>query len=333
MVSLILVGYGGVGRALIDIMNKDKDYLMQNYGFEPEVKAICEVNGALVNENGLNLESLIGVKDITQLPDWKEGKAALDVIKETSADILAECSWASKDGEPAITVLKTAMQNKMSVVSSNKPPFYLRYKEMSNIAKANDVMMKIESTVLSAVPALAAKDSLAGTHIKSIKGILNGTCNYILTRMTQSNLPFGDALKEAQDLGYAEADPTMDINGKDAAGKIVILANALLGWDKTIEDIEVTGIDMVTAEDIENAKKDNKYIKHVCTAKDGKLSAGVELIPMDSTMAVMGSLNLVEIDTEHAGPYTFIGRGAGGHEAAAGVLSDIINISVLKYSK
>ncbi len=333
MVSLILVGYGGVGRALIDIMHKDKDYLKQNYGFEPKIKAICEMKGSLVNENGIDIASLIGVKDITQLPDWKEGKAALDVIKEISADILAECSWASKDGEPATTVLKTAMQNKMSVVSSNKPPFYLRYKEMSDIAKANDVMMKIESTVLSAVPALAAKDSLAGTHIKSIKGILNGTCNYILTRMTQSNLPFGDALKEAQDLGYAEADPTMDINGKDAAGKIVILANALLGWDKTIKDIEVTGIDMVTAEDIENAKKDNKYIKHVCSAKDGKLSAGVELIPMDSTMAVMGSLNLVEIDTEHAGPYTFIGRGAGGPEAAAGVLSDIINISVLKYSK
>ncbi len=332
MVSLIIVGYGGVGRALVDIMQKDATYLKKEFGFTPEVKAICEMKGALVNENGIDLVKLVELKDISQSPDWKEGKKALDLIKEIKADIVAECSWAAKDGEPALTVLKTAMQNKMHIVSSNKPPFYLKYNEMEKMAKENGVMMRIESTVLSAVPALSAKSSLAGTHIKSIRGILNGTCNYILTRMTQSNMPFNDALKEAQELGYAEADPTMDINGMDAAGKIVILSNALLGWDKTINDIDVKGIDMVTAADIEQAKKENKYIKHICEAKDGKLTAGVEWIPMDSTMAVMGSLNLVEIDTVHAGPYTFIGRGAGGPEAAAGVLSDIINISILKFS-
>lgn len=331
MVSIILVGYGHVGRALIDIMHKDADYFKQNFGFDPVVKAICEMKGCLVNPEGIDLGKLVTLKDITQSPDWKEGKTALDVIKEVKADILAECSWASKDGEPAVTVLKTAMEHKMSVVSSNKPPFYLKYKEMNDVAKKNDVLMRIESTVLSAVPALAAKNSLAGTHIKSIKGILNGTCNYILTRMTQDGMAFEEALKKAQELGYAEADPTMDINGYDAAGKIVILANALLGWDKTIKDIDVKGIDMVTPEDIQKAKAENKYIKHICSAKDGVLKAGVEWIPMDSTMAVMGSLNLVEIETEHGGPFTFIGRGAGGSEAASGVLSDIINISMLRY--
>ena len=333
MVSLIIVGYGGVGRALVDIMQKDASYLKDEFGFIPEVKAICEMKGALINDNGIDIGKLIDLKDISQSSDWKEGKTALEVIKEVKADIVAECSWASKDGEPALTVLKYAMQNKMHIVSSNKPPFYLKYNELEKIAEENDVMMRIESTVLSAVPALSAKSSLAGTHIKSIRGILNGTCNYILTRMTQSNMPFDEALKEAQELGYAEADPTMDINGKDAAGKIVILSNALLGWKKTISDIDVKGIDKVTAADIEQAKKENKYIKHVCAAKDGILTAGVEWIPMDSTMAVMGSLNLVEIETEHAGPYTFIGRGAGGPEAASGVLSDIINISMLKFSK
>jgi homoserine dehydrogenase len=333
MVSLIICGYGGVGRALVKIMQIDREHLQKTYGFTPKIKAITELNGALVNKEGLNIDTLVGLEDITASPDWVEGKTTLDTIGELEADILVECAWAAKDGEPAISNIKAAMARKMHVTSSNKPPFYLKFSEMQKIAKENDVSMRMESTVLSAVPALAAKSSLAGTHIKSIRGILNGTCNYILTRMTQAGLPFDDALKEAQDLGYAEADPTMDVNGYDAAGKIVILANALLGWDVSIKDIDIKGIDKVTAEDIENAKKDNKYIKHVCSAIDGKLKAGVELIPMDSTLAVMGSLNLVELDTVHAGPYTFIGRGAGGPEAAAGILSDIINITLERFSK
>lgn len=312
-------------------MHKDSVYLQNFFGFTSEIKAICELKGALINKNGINVESVLDLKDLSQSPDWVPGKTALDVIKEVDADILVECSWVNKDtGEPAVSTLKAAMDRKMHIVSSNKGPFYLKYKELNEVASKNAVMMGIESTVLSAVPALFAKTSLAGTHIKSIRGILNGTSNYILTRMTEANLAFDDALKEAQDLGYAEADPTLDINGYDAAGKIVILANALLGWDKTIKDVDIKGITEVTAESIEQAKKDNKYIKHVCNAIDGKLFAGTELIPMGSTFAVMGSLNLVEFTTEHGGIYTFIGPGAGGSEAASGILSDLINISQLK---
>ncbi|WP_371802663.1 homoserine dehydrogenase [Candidatus Lokiarchaeum ossiferum] len=331
MVSLILVGFGGVGRALVEIMQNDADYLRSNFGFVPVVKAICERQGSLIDDNGLNLSNLLNLGDIASSPYWQAGLTTLEIIQEIKADILVECSWASNDGEPAFTVLKTAMQKKMHIVSSNKPPFYLKYGELKQIAQEKGVMMRIESTVLSAVPALAAETTLAGAHISSIRGILNGTCNYILTRMTQSKLPFKEALKEAQDLGYAEADPTMDINGKDAAGKIVILSDVLLGWNKTIHDMKVQGIEDVTAEDIEQAKREHKYIKHVCQAKDGKLSAGVELVPMDSSLAIMGSLNLVEFETKHAGPFTFIGRGAGGFEAASGVLSDIIHISTQLY--
>jgi len=325
MVSLIIVGFGNVGRSLADIMLKDREYLHKTFGFNSEIRAICELKGALINKSGIDVEKILKLKDISQSSDWVPDKTAMDVIKEIDADILVECSWVNKDtGEPAVSTLKAAMNKKMHIVSSNKGPFYLKYKELKEVADKNNVMMGIESTVLSAVPAIAAKNTLAGTHIKSIRGILNGTCNYILSQMTQTNLSFEDALKEATDLGYAEADPTLDINGYDAAGKIVILANVLLGWDKTIKDADIKGITEVTAEKIAQAKKENKYIKHVCTAKDGKLTAGVELIPMNSTLAVMGSLNLVEIETVHAGPYTLIGRGAGGPEA-----SDVINISQL----
>ena len=331
MVSLIIVGFGNVGRSLADIMLKDREYLHKSFGFNSEIRAICELKGALINKSGIDVESLLKLKDISQSSDWVPDKTAMDVIKEVDADILVECSWVNKDtGEPAVSTLIAAMNKKMHIVSSNKGPFYLKYKELKEVADKNEVMMGMESTVLSAVPALAAKNTLAGTHIKSIRGILNGTCNYILSQMTQTNLTFEDALKEATDLGYAEADPTLDINGYDAAGKIVILANVLLGWDKTIKDADIKGITEVTAEKIEQAKKENKYIKHVCTAKDGKLTAGTELIPMDSTLAVMGSLNLVEFTTEHGGNYTLIGPGAGGSEAASGILSDLINISQLK---
>ncbi|MHA1746500.1 MAG: homoserine dehydrogenase [Promethearchaeota archaeon] len=330
-INLVIVGYGGVGRSLVKILHQDRDYLQKTFGFSSQIKAICEFKGALVNDNGIDIDKLLALTDIAQSPDWVADKTALDVISEVKADILVECSWSSKTGEPAVSTLKAAMNQKMHVVSSNKAPFYLKYKEMKDVADKNGVLMQIESTVLSAVPALAAKNSLAGTHIKSIKGILNGTSNYILTRMTQAGLPFGEALKEAQDLGYAEADPTLDVGGGDAAGKIVILANVLLGWDKTLSDVEIHGIEKVTPADIEAAKQENKYVKHICGAKDGKLTVGTELVPMDSTLAVMGSLNLVEIETENAGPYTFIGRGAGGPEAASGILSDVINIALQKF--
>jgi len=179
---------------------------------------------------------------------------------------------------------------------------------------------------MSAVPCIALKNTLAGNRIKKIIGVLNGTTNFILDRMTNEGIDFDLALKEAQELGFAEADPSLDIDGYDAAGKLVILANHLMGWNKTINDVNISGITNINKDMIELAKQDNKVIKHLAIAKDDKLEVSLKLIDKDSPLSVSRNYNGLYIDTEYAGEMVFTGRGAGGSEAAAGIISDLINI-------
>lgn len=331
MVKIILVGFGGVGKALIEILDQDRKLLANDYKFYPKIVAVCEMNGSVVDENGISLEKLRGTKTLDQMPGWSPNKQALDVINSIVADIVVECTWTNpKTGEPALAHVKAAMNRNMHIVSSNKGPFYLKYQELVKLANEKDVIMGIESTVGSAIPCIAAKRTLAGSKITRIQAILNGTSNYILSRMTFENFSFDLALKEAQAMGYAEADPTLDVGGYDAAGKLVILANTLLGWNKTIDDVKISGITQITSEVIHLAKKDNYYIKHVGIAEDGELWVGLKMIPMDSPFAVNGSLNAIQLETENAGPILFVGRGAGRKEAAAGILADIINITQMR---
>jgi homoserine dehydrogenase len=331
MVTIIIIGYGGVGRSLIKILLDDSKYLKEQYGFTPQVKAICELKGALINKNGIDLGKLTELDDFTTSEDWVKEKQTLDVIKEIQADILVECTWTNPEtGEPALSFIKAALEKGINIVSSNKGPFYLKYNELTSLAKQNNAIMGIESTVGSAIPCLAAKRTIGGTNIIGIRAILNGTSNYILSRMTSENLSFELALKEAQELGYAEADPTLDIEGYDAAGKMVILANELLNWNKSITEVEIAGITGITAQAIELAKKDNYLIKHVGIAENNSLRVGLQLVPANSPLAVNGTLNVIELSTKNAGKITYTGRGAGGPEAASGILSDMLNISALK---
>jgi homoserine dehydrogenase len=331
MVKIILVGYGGVGKALIEILDQDRKLLSNDYKFTPIIVAVCEMNGSIVNQNGIPLDQLRNCKSLDQMAGWCPNKPALDVINEISADLVVECTWTNpKTGEPALSHVVAAINRRMNIVSSNKGPFYLKYQDLMKLAEEKDVIIGMESTVGSAIPCIAAKRTLAGSKITRIQAILNGTSNYILSRMTFENFSFDLALKEAQAMGYAEADPTLDVGGYDAAGKLVILANSLLGWKKTIEDVKISGITQITSEVINLAKKDNYYIKHVGIAEDGELWVGLKMVPMDSPFAVNGSLNAIQLETENAGPILFVGRGAGRKEAAAGILADIINISQLK---
>ncbi len=328
MVKIIIIGYGNVGKNLIRILSEQKEELQSRYNFTAENIANGELKGALINENGLDLTALVSISDYTQSKDWVPDKKSTDVIEELKADFMVECAWTNPEtGEPALSHVISALKHGMNVVSSNKGPFYLKYKEIQNLARENNVFVGIESTVGSAIPCLSANETLAGTKITSIRAILNGTSNYILSRMTSENLSFDLALKEAQDLGYAEADPTLDIEGYDAAGKLVILANELLGWDKTIKDVDVKGITEITPQAIALARIDDYLIKHVGVAREGVFKVGLQLIPRHSPLAVNGTLNVIELNTQNAGPITFVGRGAGGHEAASGILSDIIRIS------
>ena len=292
------------------------------------------MKGALINKNGIDVESLLKLKDISQSSDWVPDKTAMDVIKEVDADILVECSWVNKDtGEPAVSTLKAAMNKKMHIVSSNKGPFYLKYKELKEVADKNNVMMGMESTVLSAVPALAAKNTLAGTHIKSIRGILNGTCNYILWKMEHRGGEMSIILKDAQERGLAEADPSADIDGIDAAIKIVILANSLLQRQVYFEDVKRTGIRNITEEAFQIAAQKNETIRLIGSVTEDRLEVTPKIIPKSSSLNVPNTMNAVNLRFDIAKELTLSGYGAGGMETANAVVNDVYQIMKTREGK
>ena len=328
MVKLAIIGIGVVGFQMLKIIDSNVSNYKNDYGVEIKVTHVFEIDGALINENGLDLKEIIESKNFRKLDVWTPNVKAKDLIPTINAEIVAEITPVNPNtGEPALSHIMVALENGKHIVTSNKGPFYLKYKELKAVAKKSNVTFGFESTVMSAVPCIATHKSLAGNKINKIAAVLNGTSNYILTRMADEGLEFNLALKEAQELGYAEADPTLDIEGYDAAGKLVILANHLMGWDKTIKDVKISGITKVNKNMIELAKRDHMVIRHLGIAKDGELEVSLKLISEKSPLALSGTSNGVWLDTELAGEIILTGRGAGGSEAAAGILADIINIS------
>jgi homoserine dehydrogenase len=328
MIKLALIGMGTVGRSILKILLEHKDYYNKEIGINYNFIAIFEYDGALINEKGLNLKEIVGNKNIRQLKDWKPGVLAINRISDLNVDIIIEATPVNPDtGEPALGHIMKSLASKKHVVILNKGPFYLNFGEIQKLAKDNNVSVGFESTVMSATPVIGIKDTIAGNRILRIVGVLNGTSNYILDRMASEGVSFELALKEAQEQGYAEANPSLDIDGYDAAGKLVILANHFLGWNKTIKDVKISGITKVNKDMIELAKNENMVIKQLAIAKDGELEVSLKLIPENSSLALSGTLNGLYLETELAGNIVITGKGAGGPEAAAGMIADIINIS------
>ncbi|HMF34600.1 MAG TPA: homoserine dehydrogenase [Candidatus Lokiarchaeia archaeon] len=327
MVNISVIGYGTVGKKFVDILAARQQKLQEKNGSRFNVTEIYEIDGAVINTEGIDIAELSKTHAIRDNPDWQAGVRAIDHIAEAAGDIVLEVTPTNPDtGEPALSHILAALNASKDVVSSNKGPFYLEYAKIMALAQEKGRQVRFSSTVGSAIPILAAKETLAGCEIVEIQAILNGTCNFILSRMTSENEPFDLALKEAQELGIAEADPTLDIEGYDAAGKLAILANHLMGFSKSIRDVQVEGITKVTAEAVELAKNKGLLIKQVGIAADDRLEVGLRLVPQSSPLAISGTLNAFMLKTDVAGDYFFIGRGAGGAEAGAGLLSDVIRI-------
>lgn len=335
IIKLILVGKGNVGNSLIKLLIDKKELFKSKYGIELITIAIFEFDGALIKEDGLNLQEIMEKgTEFRNLNYWNNNILAKDKIKELNADVLIETTPTNiKTGEPALTHIIEALNSNKDVVASSKAPFYLKYNELVKIAKENKRLLRFEATVGSAIPCLAAEDFLKANVIESIYAILNGTSNYILSRMTSEGISFDFALKEAQELGYAEADPTLDIEGYDAAGKLVILANKLMGWNKTIKDVEIQGISKIKNQVVELAKNDEVLVKHLAIAEGDKLIVEPRLVKKDSPLAINGTLNVVQIKTKHAGDIILTGRGAGGYEAASAILNDLLYIITWRSTK
>lgn len=331
--KIIILGFGAVGQGVARVLSMKKDYLKSNYDLNPQIVAVTDRSGAAIKEDGLDGELLLKTKKetgkISSYPEYgNSGVSSLNVLEEIEYDCLVEVTPTDiDDGEPARSHILKAMEDGKDVVTSNKGPLALSFQELAGSAQSHNVEFKFEASVGGAMPILNfAHDNLAGCSIESIYGILNGTTNYILSRMAKEGSSYEQTLSEAQEMGIAETDPYQDVEGIDAACKIVILANSVLNLPVTLKDVKVEGISRITAESIALAKKEGLLIKLIGEASSDALEVSPRLVHQGSPFAVEGTLNVATLKTDLADDVTVVGKGAGSVETASAILSDIISI-------
>ena len=232
-------------------------------------------------------------------------------------------------GEPALTHIRSALGLGRHVVTSNKGPISADHAGLAALAEDAGVALGYEATVGGAIPVIhAIRDGLAGNSFSSITGVLNGTCNYILTRMDDEGLTYEQALAEARELGYAEADPTYDVRGIDAAIKLVILANTCWKLGVTLDDVAITGIDGLTVDALRLAADQDCTIRLIGEAAPAEnlLRVAPRVLPRNHPLVIEGTLNAVMLSTDMAGEVTLMGKGAGSVETASAVIGDLIAI-------
>lgn len=329
---IVLVGWGVVGQSLAQIFLDRKKDLAKKYGFRPRIVAVVDKKGAAINPKGLDLKEMLKLKKengtVSASKEYgKPDMTAQEVIETVEAEAMIEVSPTNiETAEPGLSYIKSAFKTGKHVVTTNKGPLALALPALTELAEYNNVQLRFGGTVGAGSPVLEfAKYCLQGDKILSVSGILNGTTNYILTEMDQKSLTFDVALKAAQELGFAEADPTMDVDGYDAAAKLVIMANWIMDKKVTIKDVEIKGIRGVTAKDIEKANKEGCTIKLIGSITE-KLKVEPQQISKNHPLAVNGALNAVTFVSESAGEQTIIGLGAGGKETASAVLRDLLDI-------
>jgi homoserine dehydrogenase len=327
---IILCGFGVVGQSLVKLFGSRSEDLYAKYGLKPRVVGVFDSKGSAVDPAGLKFNKLIDVKKkfgtVKNYADTKNSMSGIDMLKNVDADVLIETTASNyKDAEPGMTHITTAMKKGMHVISVNKGPLALAFPSLLELATYNQVMLKFSGTVGGGTPILDyAKNSLSGERITSFAGILNGTTNYILTNMG-TGVTYEEALKDAKDKGYVEADESLDLDGLDAAAKLVILANWIMGMKVTLPDINCTGIRKVTVEDIKKAAKNNCAIKLIASCNK-ELIVGPKEVSNDDPLCVNGTLNAIAFTSEHSGTQTIIGKGAGGMETASSILRDLLDI-------
>jgi len=311
MVKVGIIGVGTVGTSVANILKDNADVISARAGVDIRVKSGVVKN--LSKDRGLDITLTDNVDDI---------------LNDEEIDIVVELMGGV---EEPFEVVKRALQNGKAVVTANKALLaYHRY-ELQEIAK--DKAFEFEASVAGGIPIInALRDGLSANHIESIMGIMNGTCNYMMTKMTNEGVAYDAILKESQELGYAEADPSFDVGGYDAAHKLLILASIAYGIDAKPEDILIEGIENVTQDDISFAKEFGYAIKLLGIAKkDGdevELRVHACLIKQDEMIAkIDGVMNGISVVGDKVGETLYYGPGAGGDATASAVVANIIDIA------
>jgi len=307
---LAVLGAGAVGESVVDLAGE--------YGHA--VTAFADSSGAVVDADGVDVAAALDRKDETGSVGTDDPEAALDA----EYDVLVEATPTTLgDAEPGFSHVRSALERDRHVVLANKGPVAERYDEVRDVERESAGSVRFEATVGGAIPALATIEDLGPERITAVRGILNGTANFVLSRMAAEGLGYEHVLAEAQDLGVAEADPSFDVQGTDAALKCVILANVLSDGGHSLADAEVAGIEDIPGAALDLAAEDGRTVRLVGEVDADGVRVSPRLVPEHGTLAVTGTVNIVQLETEHAGRLNVSGRGAGGPETASAVLSDV----------
>ncbi len=311
MIKVGIIGVGTVGTSVAEILRDNADVISARAGVDIVVKSGVVKN--LKKDRGLDIIITDNVDDIL---DDKE----IDIVVELMGGV----------DEP-FQVVKKALNAGKAVVTANKA--LLAYHRYELQAIAGNIAFEYEASVAGGIPIITAlRDGLSANHIESIMGIMNGTCNYMMTEMTNNGVSYDAILKEAQDLGYAESDPSFDVGGFDAAHKLLILASIAYGIDAKPEDILIEGIDKVRSEDIAFAKEFGYAIKLLGIAKkdenEVELRVHACLIKQEEMIAkIDGVMNAISVVGDKVGETLYYGPGAGGDATASAVVANIIDIA------
>jgi len=319
----VVVGYGFLGKRLARELAGGAVQGVRLVG-------IASSKGYVYRERGFAVGDL--PERVADARDFREAPAN-ELISREFADLLVELTPTNiVNGEPGLSHIKQALEEGMDVVTANKGPIALAFNELTSLAEEKGSLLLYEATVGGGVPLISLqKRCLMADELLSIKGILNGTTNYILSRMHFEGMTLELALREAQMLGLAERDPTLDLEGIDTALKILILANSLMKAGKRLSDVKIKGITKISSEAIAAAKESGMTIKLIGVVSEEELSVAPRLIKLNNPLCVHGTLNAVNFNLRILGSLTIIGEGAGESTISA-LLNDIYEVAKARSS-
>lgn len=332
---IALIGFGTVAQGLCHILNDKRAVLLEDHGFDFEIIGVTtRSRGTMYNPQGLSLSDLIELAKTSapfteDIQEWDSNQ----LIENSNATVVVELTHTDLvSGDPAISHVKTAFRSGKHVITGNKGPAALDFLALEQLATQNNCQFLNEATVLSGTPVFSLiNNTLTGNHIHQVRGILNGTTNFILSEM-EADATYVQALEVADNMGYLEADKAADVEGYDAQAKLTILANILLGIPLQLKDVKCQGITNISSEDISAAKREDKRWKLIATLtiQGDQVYAEVkpEKLPITDPLAqVNGTANSITFSTDLLGDITIIGPGAGSVETGYSILSDLLTIN------
>jgi homoserine dehydrogenase len=336
-IRLTLIGFGVVGQGFAELLVNKQQYLQQRYDTRLTLVGVANArHGFIYRADGLDIPLLLQLakegRSLTEHPEAVRGNTALEGLQATDANILIEASPTNlRDAQPALNHIRAALTKKMHVVTANKGPGALAAHELFELAREYGVQLRMEAAVMAGTPVLSTiREGMAGAGITSIRGILNGTTNYILSAMA-SGRDYAEVLADAQAQGYAETDPTADVEGYDAVAKTMILAALVFNHPLRVDQVERQGITAITREHMQSATDAGKRIKLIASLRQtpgsDELLASVKPIALslnDPLARVDGAMNAISIQSDTLSEVTIIGPGAGRMETAQGLLADVL---------